>query len=610
MLCLSALGVRAFDDVRVKTYYVDVNVHANNTIDITEEVTVHFGEPRHGFFRYVPYKYYMFDKTYVCDINNVKVYGDDYTLSDENDNLLIKIGDANRMVSDDKTYGIEYTIVNKEDRLKDFDIFYHSIVGNDFQLDIDTLMFSVVFEKKVPQSSLDKLNVYSGPYGVQSNELNVETWMEGDTIYGCVTGVREKNAVTLQMVLPEGYYEGVESMDSNAAVIWFVISMIIAGIIIFFALTLRRPVIISSIEYYPPEGICSAEVGTIVDGTVDPIDLGSMIPWFASKGYVMLEEVERDGLFRTHSELRMTKLKDLPDTAPNYQRTFFNAMFSKGDEVMLDDMPEVPEKMNKAKEQLSGLFKGEYELTNWHNASLLMWLLFVTSTLSLIYSHPFGFDNDDYIVTLLIFTLPFICGATWIFVSAEGNILKTKNALRIRRAIRFVSMAGMCYWYNQMCPEQILDQSLVYILFVVCFVATELLERLNRSTPFRAEMMCKLLGLKEYIELAEKPQLEMMLNDDPNYFFNILPYALVLNVSDVWAEHFKDIKMETPDWYRTTDYTTPFVASSFVSSLASATDSAITCMSPKNNSSSDSYSGGFSSGSSGGGGGGGGGGAW
>ena len=41
--------------------------------------------------------------------------------------------------------------------------------------------------------------------------------------------------------------------------------------------------------------------------------------------------------------------------------------------------------------------------------------------------------------------------------------------------------------------------------------------------------------------MAEKPRLEAMVKDNPNYFYKILPYAFVLGVSDVWINQFKDI---------------------------------------------------------------------
>ena len=40
----------------------------------------------------------------------------------------------------------------------------------------------------------------------------------------------------------------------------------------------------------------------------------------------------------------------------------------------------------------------------------------------------------------------------------------------------------------------------------------------------------EIIGFKNFIKLAEKNQLEKMLEQDPQYYYHILPYAQVLGV--------------------------------------------------------------------------------
>ena len=37
------------------------------------------------------------------------------------------------------------------------------------------------------------------------------------------------------------------------------------------------------------------------------------------------------------------------------------------------------------------------------------------------------------------------------------------------------------------------------------------------------------------------------------YFYNILPYAYVLGVSDAWIKQFEGIAIAPPDWYESAD---------------------------------------------------------
>lgn len=42
-----------------------------------------------------------------------------------------------------------------------------------------------------------------------------------------------------------------------------------------------------------------------------------------------------------------------------------------------------------------------------------------------------------------------------------------------------------------------------------------------------------------FLETAEKEKLEQLVFEDPKYFYNILPYAYVLGVSDKWIKSLK-----------------------------------------------------------------------
>ena len=56
------------------------------------------------------------------------------------------------------------------------------------------------------------------------------------------------------------------------------------------------------------------------------------------------------------------------------------------------------------------------------------------------------------------------------------------------------------------------------------------------------------------METAEKERLEALVYENPSYFYNILPFAYVLGVSDKWIKNFEGIAMEPPRWYYGYDY--------------------------------------------------------
>ena len=107
------------------------------------------------------------------------------------------------------------------------------------------------------------------------------------------------------------------------------------------------------------------------------------------------------------------------------------------------------------------------------------------------------------------------------------------------------------------------------------------------------------LGFKEFLSRVEEDRYKRMITS-PELFEKYLPYAMAFGVEEKWANAFKDIYREPPDWY--SGGTGPFNVSSFSQSISSMSSAAASSMSSSPNSS-GSGGGGSSGGGSGGGGG-------
>ena len=84
------------------------------------------------------------------------------------------------------------------------------------------------------------------------------------------------------------------------------------------------------------------------------------------------------------------------------------------------------------------------------------------------------------------------------------------------------------------------------ITFALTVFNIALVSVMDKRTALGVSYLGKILGLKNFIETAEKGRLEALVHDDPQYFFKILPYAYVLNVTDIWSKKFESIAMENP----------------------------------------------------------------
>lgn len=126
-----------------------------------------------------------------------------------------------------------------------------------------------------------------------------------------------------------------------------------------------------------------------------------------------------------------------------------------------------------------------------------------------------------------------------------------------------------------------------------------------RKTNFGAMASHVAKSLKNFLTSQER-QLEFQAKNK-FLFEKLLPFAVAFGVEKIWAQRFKDIAIEPPQWYKSYDGSS-FSSINFARSLESSFGSFSRAATPTTSSS--GFSSGFSGGSSGGGGGGGGGGSW
>jgi uncharacterized membrane protein len=157
--------------------------------------------------------------------------------------------------------------------------------------------------------------------------------------------------------------------------------------------------------------------------------------------------------------------------------------------------------------------------------------------------------------------------------------------------------------------------ALVVILLVLIFVNWLFYELMKAPTCLGRKLLDKVDGFRDYLVVAEKDELRFKHPPEktPELFERYLPYALALDVEEVWGEKFSEViaraqrdgSYRQPNWYHGTHWRSQSVGS-FASSLGSTLASTVSSSSTAPGSSSGSGGGG----SSGGGGGGGGGGGW
>lgn len=605
-------------------YHVDINVSETNVYRITENINAYFNEPRHGIFRTIPLRNRVMrvdgsSYTNRARITNIKV-NHDYKRSRENNNLKLRIGSSDKTLTGEEKYTIsyDYSLRNNE-KSKDYDEFYFNIIGPEWDTIIDNISFTITMPKEFDKT---KLGFSAGKRGSLQSE-NIHYEVNGNVITGTYIGaLNPKEALTIRVELPEGYFIKVESKTSPLYKFIYLIPLVFLGLSFFlWRIFGKDDKVIETVEFYPPEGFNSLEVGYMYNGQACSEDVTSLLIYLANKGYIKITEIEEQALFTKSKGFKITKLKEYDGNDAN-ERLFLNGLFAAAGSHSIFDKKESKE--NKLPEVTSSDLCDKFYVTNYQilrnvNSSTnknkifekgislkrFFIILMVILSFCIITIKPvLDFDGPDNLVLALLFpSIGFIILS--IGLVGGSNIGNRRNSFITKFFfIIWGAMFGGIPWGMFVLPSIVGTPLYLYgyIFGLICILGMMIcFQYLPKRTPYGNEMLGKIKGFKNFLETAEKDKLEAMVEQDPTYFYDILPFTYVLGVSDKWIKKFETISMQAPSWY---DSPNAFDVVYFNSFINRTMASASIVMSSSPASSSPSTGGGFSGGGSGGGGGG------
>ena len=127
------------------------------------------------------------------------------------------------------------------------------------------------------------------------------------------------------------------------------------------------------------------------------------------------------------------------------------------------------------------------------------------------------------------------------------NDIESRNKMYLTFTLLFI---GIVAWIGSYLYIRDLNPAynIIYTLsFAVIFISGFFAIITNRKTSYGEMISSKVLGFRNYLNTVEKNQLEKLVEDDPNYFYNILPYTYVLNISKKWIDTFGKKNMPNID---------------------------------------------------------------
>src|SRR5438132_318759 len=242
-----------------------------------------------------------------------------------------------------RTVVFRYRVANALRFFTDHDELYWNVTGDEWDVPIEAASATI----RLPAGATDVRSLaFTGSYGSRAQDADVQTLSAG---------------VDIDMRRPLAFHEGltavvgwskraVEEPGPLARALLFLrANWLFTLPLAVFALMLRlwytrgrdprlRPIVP---RYEPPDGLSPAETGTLVDNRADLRDITATLVDLAVRGFLVIEERDREGLLGLWSskDFTLRRQKEQPGDLKPHERAVLHGIFlGRGDAVDLSDL--------------------------------------------------------------------------------------------------------------------------------------------------------------------------------------------------------------------------------------------------------------------------------
>lgn len=541
----------------ITNYDVDLNVHKNRTVDVTEKIDVFFLAPSKEFKRVFPIKPQFFYNNLQKKNQNVVIsdiqINEPYTLQQTNDAIILKIEDSSKILMGPKNYQIKYKYKMGDDFLKASDEFYFNIIDRNWNTTIDNIKFRI--KLPVPYLYLLQTATFSlgriDSDGYNTRELNyfVE---QNKIITGKVNRILSpKEGLSVRILLPNSYFvKEIKFIDKNFIFLFISILTIIAFLMWF--IFGRDKKIIPIINCYPPKNKNSAEIGVEYKGVASSKEIVSLVLYLANKGYI---EIEDDGI-----SFSIRKLKDY-EGQNSYEKRLMSALFKNSDFVTLEDLQysksfyrncvAIISSLNNIKKYIFDKTANSFEKL----FILVVCILGIFASIVYIlgdYSLSLLFSPDAFLLLFPVVGIMVVLTFLYqLILSNETHIEKLKKLMFIIFwGSMFIGIPTILLLYK--IYNAFIQNIIILFYAMVClFISVICLFNMPKRNKQGIMLLAQIEGFKKFLEVAEKSKIEFLIAENRNYTSDVIPFAYVLNIADKIIPLFENLSLYSqPVWYR------------------------------------------------------------
>ena len=464
-----------------------------------------------------------------ANAKNITLNGSKPTTRSGSSATLVDISKITRDYVGDASIRIEYTIpkavtynpevakVNPSRKLLQLQI----PLLSGFDYPVDSLNFTIT----MPTGQMTNKPTFSSIYRQDSIESDLTYEIRGSQIIGASkTTLNDHEGVTMTMLVPQEMFPSVSTYvrEGNPELTPMIVFAAIA--LLYWLLFLRTLPLVRSRASTPPEGITAGELGcrlTLAGG-----DLTMMVFSWAQLGYLL---IHMDGNGRVMLHKRM----DMGNERSQFENRVFKLLF--GSRRVVDG---TGNQYALLCQKVAGMIPNERNMYrgNSGNMKIFRWLACVSQVFCGICVAMNM--TSIMILQILLAIILSIFGAVSAWLIQD---VAYRTHLRGKVPV-YIGLACILIWIllGLLCGQVWIPLGCSLGEFVIGYFAAYG----GRRSELGRHDGGQILGLRSYLKRLPRSDISRLLANDPDYFFNLAPYALALGVIKPFANVFGRRKLD------------------------------------------------------------------
>jgi len=535
LLLLLLFNFWLFGEV-IEKFHTDLIVVNNQKVVVKESIRYNFGsQAKHGIFLDIPKNDTKLSHLQVLQ-NGTEV---PYKIFRKKEFYRIRIGDPQKVITGRNDYKISFTLEgmivrkfgNKNKIIFDF-------IGTGWRVPIKEASGRLFLPSKLQKGSFT-VQGFRGGFGSQKPIVvkRVGTLLEFHT-----SNLAPHEGVTLSVTFDPSLMEA-SSAPSDAYYKNPLYYLFLAPIIALFYYFAKRYNFFGDIgsiapRYHPPKDLTLLEAGLLKDNFVDFEEIKPTILELANLGYLKVES--------ENGKLYLHKIEKENAQLTKDQQMVYDALFEDGNIISNSALKIEKSLFENIRNFLheSLVQKGYFgsKVSSARHSFLFAAIFTALITVGGFFYYIFRDSGFESIVPLLVASLFILIGAA----NLIGGI-KSRNFFVILFSIVWILFA-LFFLANSLQSEDLLIS--IGLMLGLIAIGTYMIYRRMNTLTFKGVLAKRhLLGLREFIDKAQKDKIKYFLAEDPFYLDKLLPYALLFGLNKHWLQLYQELDTPLPQWY-------------------------------------------------------------